>query len=216
MNLVIIGLTGSGYKKLAEKTAKILGRKYVNTDEVLMRNLQMPLMDYYTLFPVQAFNDLSTRLARQLSEGEKYVIAVGDSILTTPEAINSLKKTGLVLYYSRSPEDVINECDEDDHPLLARGRQRLFDLYDERESIFKQLSVQTLDSSTGMQACAEAASRALLEYEASSAYTLEDNSAELAELFRKRFSIFSEDKVKQEQYVQICLSTISGLDKAFS
>jgi len=75
-NLVFIGMIGSQMKSVAQKAADKLNKKFVDTDEVLTRNIGMSLHELYTLFPLDSFRDITYRLASQLSQGEDYVIAV--------------------------------------------------------------------------------------------------------------------------------------------
>ena len=137
-NLVFIGMIGSETKSIAESAANKLNRKFVDTDEVITRNIGMTLHDFYTLFPLDSFNDITFRLANQLADGEDYVIAVGDCILINPDAMKALKKTGYLVYIDQDIESIISNCTDSSHPLLARGIIRLYELFAERESMFSE------------------------------------------------------------------------------
>lgn len=213
MNLVFIGLVGSGYKKAAKIAATLLSRKYVDTDEVLVRNMKMPLLDYYTLFPVAAFQELSIRLATQLAEGDNYVIACGDSILTTSDAVSALKKTGFIVCLNRTPEEVSMDCDEDEHPLLARGRQRLFELYRERSALFAKLADATPLFDGSLDAFAE---RAVFSFQRSDESPPEMKTDDyLISALHERYTALGGSPAKEQAYLQVCLSTLKGLDTAF-
>ncbi len=135
-NLVFIGMIGSQMKSVAQKIADNLNRKYVDTDEVLTRNIGMSLHELYTLFPLDSFRDITYRLADQLSQGEDYVIAVGDSILKNSDAMQVLKETAFTAYIEQDIDSIAADCTEPAHPLLARGLHRLFELFNERETLF--------------------------------------------------------------------------------
>lgn len=144
-NLIFIGMVGSKMKTIAEKAANSLSRKFVDTDEVITRNIGMSLHDFYTLFPLDSFRDITYRLALQLSQGEDYVVAVGDSILKNPDAINSLRETAFSVYIDQSIESITAECSEPAHPLLARGLSRLPELFNERKQLFCDYADITVD-----------------------------------------------------------------------
>lgn len=146
-NLVFIGMVGSKMKKVAEDAANKLNMKFVDTDEVLTRNLVMSLHDIYTLFPLESFNDVTYRLANQLSNGDNYVIAVGDSILMNDDAINVLKENAFTAYIKQDIDSITADCTETAHPLLARGLYRLQELYNERETLFCKYADITVDYS---------------------------------------------------------------------
>lgn len=139
-NLVFIGMIGSQMKSVAQKAADKLGRKFVDTDEVLTRNIGMSLHELYTLFPLDSFRDITYRLASQLSQGEDYVIAVGDSILKNADAVNALKETAFTVYIQQDVDSIAADCTEPSHPLLARGLHRLYELFDERAELFSDYS----------------------------------------------------------------------------
>ena len=109
-NLVFIGMVGSKMKKVAEDAANKLNMKFVDTDEVLTRNLVVSLHDIYTLFPLESFKDVTYRLASQLSNGDNYVIAVGDSILMNDDAINVLTENAFTAYIKQDIDSITAAC----------------------------------------------------------------------------------------------------------
>ena len=139
-NLIFIGMIGSKMKLIAEEAANKLNRKFVDTDEVITRNIGMTLLDFYTLFPLDSFNDITYRLSSQLAQGEDYVIAVGDSILNNADAMNVLKESGFIVYIEQDVDSIISECADLSHPLLARGITRIPELFAEREALFTEYS----------------------------------------------------------------------------
>ena len=187
-NLIFIGMPGSGIKGIAKSAAEMLGKKYVDTDDVLVRNIGMPLIDIYTLIPINSFNDLVFRLGKQLSESEDYVIALGDSILTNPDAFAAVSSTGFTVYIDRDIDDVIKNCDEDGHPLLLRGRERLIPLYNERRELFKSADVSVPYSQNAAET-AVSLFKAHLENEVSGSNALDENTRALRELIIKRIKL---------------------------
>ena len=81
-NLVLIGMLGSGAKELAAMCSEKLGFKYVDTDEVLTRNMGLSLQEMYSLMPPDNFEELTQRLCSQLADGSGYAIAAGDSAVS--------------------------------------------------------------------------------------------------------------------------------------
>ena len=160
-NLIFIGMIGSNTKAVAAETAQMLGRKFVDTDEVLTRNSGMSLHDLYMLLPIDAFKDLTLRLARQLSESDNYVIAVGDSILKNIDAISILKSTAYSVYIQQNIESIVDSCADPTHPLLARGLERLYELFNERQQAFEEYSDKIIEYSEDAAQFAVTAYKAL-------------------------------------------------------
>lgn len=158
MNLIFIGLVGSGYKRAAQLTAELTGLRYVDTDEVLTRNLNLTLQDYYSMFTPAALGDLSYRLADQLAAGDGYCIAVGDAMLTEEKAMKKLAASGYTVYLSRSLADIAEHCEEPEHPQLRRGMERLPELMKKRGPLFSAYAQCSPDWEGSLEAfAAEAA-----------------------------------------------------------
>ena len=118
-NLVLIGMLGSGAKELAVSCARHLGFKYVDTDEVLTRNIGMSLQELYSLIPTEQFSELTTRLCTQLSEGSGYVIGAGDSVLKSEESISILKQSDVMIMVITPIDYIFYSNREEGHPLLT-------------------------------------------------------------------------------------------------
>jgi shikimate kinase len=47
------------------------------------------------------------------------------------------KKTGTVFFLDRSPDDIVSDVDVSTRPLLKDGKQKVYDLYDERIALYR-------------------------------------------------------------------------------
>lgn len=220
MNLIFIGLVGSGYKTAAMEAARQLNRKYADTDEVLTRNLNLPLQDYYSLFTPAAFTDLSVRLASQLAAGDSYCIAVGDALLSEPKAMKLLTDTGWTVYLDRSPRSVMADCDEPEHPLLAKGPDRLLPLYEERRPVFEKAARFTPAFDGNLEHFARQAVDEFLTREKTEdsrvrmVRELNEDLEHLAEHLEHRFSLHRAPDQLREQYMNTILAAIEQADDA--
>ncbi len=146
-NLVLIGMLGSGAKELAKLCSDELGFKYVDTDEVLTRNMGLSLQEMYSLLPPESFEELTLRLCTQLSQGSGYAIAAGDSVLRSRDSTDILIQADTVIRVDTPIDAIFSSGREDSHPLLARGRQRLYPLFDERRGILSSLNAPAVEFS---------------------------------------------------------------------
>ena len=132
MNLLFLGLPGCGVSETARCAAERLNLRFVDTDEVLTRNLSLSRQDLYSLFTPDALRDVLCRLASQLADGDGYCIAAGDCLLDEREALETLASSACTVLLDMSPEEAAAVCREPDHPVLRRGLFRLRELYDDR------------------------------------------------------------------------------------
>ena len=91
---------------------------------------------------------------------------MGGGVVLRQENISSLKENGLVIFLDRSPEDIIGDVDTKTRPLLAAGRQRIYDLYAQREALYRAAADVTVRNKGSLRdvlaALAEAAKKAEL------------------------------------------------------
>ena len=208
-NLIFLGMVGSMAKAAAEKAAGLLGRKFVDTDEVLVRNMGITLHDIYTVLPINTFNELSFRLASQLAGGSEYIISVGDSILTNPDAISALTETGFTVYIRQPVEDIVSSGIDTEHPLLLRGRQRVLPLFSERESILISSSDLIIDYS---ETAAETAVSMFSEYSQDvSANKLAENTDALFGLIYDRAALLGGAEAVSDELIKRCISQIDNI-----
>ena len=207
-NIVFIGMIGSEIKNTAKTAADILNVKYVDTDEVLMRNIGMPLHDLYTLFPLDSFRELNYKLAAQLSENGNYAIALGDSILTNKDAVEVLKENSFLVYLKQDIEEIVNNCAEPSHPLLARGVSRLYELYSERSDSFYEYADIVVDYSDNAVEIALSAYR--------EADKTKINTEPALTAFFKYYIEQIAPEADSEAYAQECVSAISEITAKYA
>jgi shikimate kinase len=63
---------------------------------------------------------------------------MGGGVVLREENIACLKENGLIIFLDRSPEDIVGDVDTETRPLLAAGRQRIYDLYAQREALYRK------------------------------------------------------------------------------
>ena len=83
------------------------------------------------------FREQETKTVRRLARLENKVLAMGGGVVLREENITCLKENGLIVFLDRSPEDIAGDVDTDTRPLLAAGRQRIYDLYAQRETLYR-------------------------------------------------------------------------------
>ena len=215
MNLLFLGLPGCGVREAAHRAADLLGLRFVDTDEVLTRNLSLTLQDVYSLFTPDALRGLLERLARQLAAGEDYCIAVGDCFLDEPEALAILTSRGFAVWLDLSPEAAPASCAEPDHPALRRGLFRLRELYEERRGLMASVPDVTLpaDGRTPAELAEQASARFADERSGRLREALETNRRDLVPLLCARAELLGLTEEETERYIAAVLA-LPGRDTA--
>lgn len=130
-NIVIIGMPGSGKTTLGKALAEEMGCPFFDADDFLEEEEGKTIPELFACSE-DCFREAETRSIRKLAIKKDIVIATGGGVIKRPENIDILKKTGIIIFLDRNPEDIIADVDTSYRPLLAEGKQRIYDLYNER------------------------------------------------------------------------------------
>ena len=208
MNLLFLGLPGCAVRETARIAADRLGLRFVDTDEVLTRNLSLSLQNVYSLFTPDALRDLLKRLAGQLAAGEDYCIAVGDCFLDEPETLEILTVRGFAVWLDLSPEAAAASCTEPGHPALRRGLFRLRELYEERRGLVASVpdAVLPADGLTPAELAERAAALFAGERSGRLKEALEANRLSLVPLLSERAELLGLTEAETERYIAAVLA----------
>ena len=130
-NIIIIGMPGSGKTTFGQALAKRLGREFFDADAVIVEQEGKTIPELFAVSE-DCFRDAEVRASQTLADKEGIVVACGGGVIKRQENIDIFKKTGTVFFLDRSPDDIVSDVDVSTRPLLKDGKQKVYDLYDER------------------------------------------------------------------------------------
>lgn len=156
-NIVLIGMPGCGKSTLGRLLAQHLKRPFYDADNVLEKLEGKTIKELFAVSEA-CFRDAETRAVRHLSELEGCVIAAGGGVVKRSENIEVLK-TAALSFYRQAARKIVQDIDTESRPLLAAGRQKVFDLYAERIELYRRYHDHIIDNNGER----EAALQALLE-----------------------------------------------------
>jgi shikimate kinase len=143
-NIVLIGMPGSGKTTVGEMLAQKLGYKFYDADDVIVKSFG----DIHSLFErgEDYFRQCETESLKGLAKKSGAVIATGGGCVTRIENIEALKNSGVIVFLDRSVENIIKDVVTETRPLLADGKDKLFDLYEERIGLYNKYADIIIDS----------------------------------------------------------------------
>lgn len=103
-NLVLIGMSGGGKTTLGRAAAEILGKTFVDTDEEIIKQIGMPIADFFKEEGEAAFRTIETEVLHALSSQNNLVISTGGGIVKNPLNVDMLKRNGRILWLKRDAE----------------------------------------------------------------------------------------------------------------
>ena len=137
-NLVLIGMPGAGKSTVGVVLAKQQGYHFVDSDLVIQEQTGLLLHEIIEQQGDDGFRQVENRINADLAVKHS-VIATGGSVIYGREAMQHLKKIGVVIYLKLSCESIAARLGD------LRERQTLQQLYDERVPLYERYADITVD-----------------------------------------------------------------------
>ena len=157
MNLVLIGMPGSGKSTVGKILSKMLCMPLVDTDALVEQTAGKTIPELFAQEGESAVRDRETAAARQAAALDNTVIATGGGIILRPENMETLAATGLIFFRDRDLEDIVGE-DHMGRPLVGKDPDKLRILYTQRIDLYRKYAQYTIsDTKTAEEAAARIA-----------------------------------------------------------
>ena len=158
LNLVLIGMPGSGKTTIGQALAKALGRDYVDCDAEIVSRAGMSIPEIFSKQGATAFRDLEAKVIADVCKEKGRVIATGGGAVLRAENVRAMRQNGVVLMLDRN----IEALPMDGRPLSS-GRQALHDMWQARAPKYRAAADHIIDNNTTIEAAAAMAKAAFQE-----------------------------------------------------
>ena len=121
-NIVLTGFMGTGKTAVGRAVGRILGREFVDMDELIAARAGKPIPRIFAEDGEEAFRRMERALCRELSARDGLVIATGGGALVDPENRAQMMKTSIVVCLTASRDEIVRRLSETDtsaRPLLG-------------------------------------------------------------------------------------------------
>lgn len=150
MNVVLIGMRGSGKSTVARMLAKRLGRKYLELDQLIAAKTGMSIKEITRQQGWEYFRDRESEMVKEASAQENVVISTGGGVVLRPQNTVELKKSGLCIFLLASIDELSQRLGEAPHlPRLTENssmRQELEDLWAERKELYEKAADAVIET----------------------------------------------------------------------
>lgn len=149
MNIFLIGPMGAGKSTIGKLLAKNLGREFWDSDKEIERRTGVSIPMIFDYEGEAGFRRRESETLLRLSQREWAVIATGGGAVLLPENRELLRRRGFVVYLKCSVDKQLERTQKDSNrPLLRTDdpRQRLQDLFDQRDPLYRETADLTVDT----------------------------------------------------------------------
>jgi shikimate kinase len=122
-HLVLVGLMGAGKTTVGQRCAELLGRAFVDTDELVVTSAGLSFDDIWAAEGERGFRAREkTAVADAAASPTPLVISCGGGAVLDADNRRALRATGVVVWLLASSNELASRLVEDDsRPLLAGG-----------------------------------------------------------------------------------------------
>ncbi len=135
-NIVLIGMMGCGKSTIGALLSEKLGRKLVDTDELIAQREGRSIPELFAAEGEEYFRDRELEISRELGKEQDLIIACGGGLPLRPGCIAPLKKTGRVIWLRRDPAETYDTMDTTGRPLAQQGREDFLARFAQREPVY--------------------------------------------------------------------------------
>ncbi len=143
-NIALVGFMGTGKSSVGHAIASILHFHFVDTDELIERQLRKRISEIFQEEGEEQFRKHERSVVAGLESIQKHVIATGGGVAVDPRNLVSLKRHALIVCLWASAETVWERVRHQSHRPLLNGAEPLLKiqrLLAQREPFYRQADV---------------------------------------------------------------------------
>jgi shikimate kinase len=121
MNIVLIGLMGTGKTAVGQALAERLSWAFYDTDRMIEKETGLTIAQIFAKRGEAPFRELETQTVRLLGILDRVIIATGGGVPLRDENMRELEKNGFVVWLKAEPETILDRLEDhvETRPLLA-------------------------------------------------------------------------------------------------
>lgn len=157
MTVFLCGFMGCGKSTIGKLAAKKLGCGFCDTDDIIVRTLEMSIPDIFEKKGEPFFRQTEAEIVKSLCS-KTIVAACGGGAMLNPDTAKAAKDSGAAIVFLDVPFETCYERIKDDanRPIVVNStKEQLEELYNSRRSIYLKHSTIRLECSGSPMEVAE-------------------------------------------------------------
>lgn len=136
---------GTGKSTVGRELARLMGRKFVDTDAALERHLGTSIRETFRLRGEAFFRSEEKHLALELAESHNRVVATGGGTLLDEDVRAAFLQKGLIICLYTSKDQLVERLERSNkRPLLAGEdvAEKIDSLLEQRKAIYDRITIR--------------------------------------------------------------------------
>lgn len=132
-NIVLCGMPSSGKTTVGKEIAKVFGKKFIDTDDVVVEKRNESISDIFEKYGEGEFRKEERLAIEELSKENGLVIATGGGAVLDENNVRALRRNGVILFLNRSLKNLVATADRP----LSSDTEKLKNLFEKRYDVYK-------------------------------------------------------------------------------
>lgn len=149
MNIVLIGMRGSGKTTVAKLLAKKLKKPYIEMDDLVMQKADMSTADIVKNYGWEYFRDIESKITKEIAKKDNIIISCGGGVIVRAENVKALKKNGKLFWLQTGVSTLVKRIGNDQNRPSFTGKPQREDMEETlkvRYDLYKNAADMTIDA----------------------------------------------------------------------
>lgn len=148
-NIVLCGFMGSGKTVVGKELAKILGVKFVDTDELIEEEQGVAIKAIFATHGEDYFRDLEYEMCKKVAEMNGVVVSTGGGAMTFKRNVDAIKEGSKVVFLDASFDVICDRIGDSTTRPLFQDKAKAKKLYDERKDKYLSAADYVINGDMG-------------------------------------------------------------------
>lgn len=146
MNIILCGFMGSGKTVVGGELAKIMGRKFIDTDEYIEAQQGVAIKAIFAVHGEDYFRELEHQACKELAEKSKNcIISTGGGAMTFKRNVDAVRQSGKIVFLDADFDVICDRIGNSNNRPLFQDKEKAKALYDERKAKYLDAADYVID-----------------------------------------------------------------------
>ncbi len=147
MKIALIGMMGCGKSTIGEKLSERLNIEFTDTDEYIEKTENKSINDIFKDKSEEYFRKVENKAIEELSKKDNIILSTGGGIIKNKNNIDILIENNfIIIFIERDINKIVETIEQENRPLIRDNINKLYNIYKERESLYKEYSNYTIQN----------------------------------------------------------------------